>query len=80
MTTLDEVMRKIKSGVTVELRFYLAGGLLFSVHDLWFEDGKIYDFSYVDSSENFYTEKQYRYSFYGKAFKKHSVKLMEVHK
>lgn len=78
MTTLDEVMNIIKSGQTVELHFYLAGGLLFSVHDLWFEDGKIYDFSYVDSSEYSYTERQYRSSFYGKAFKKNSVKLMEV--
>ena len=79
MTTLDEVMKQIKSGVTVQLRFYLAGGL-FSVHDLWFEDGLIYDFSYVDSAESSYTEKQYRSSFYGTAFNKQSVKLMEVRK
>jgi hypothetical protein len=79
MITLDEVIKKIKSGATLQLRFYLAGGL-FSVHELWFDDGRIFDFSYVDSTESSWTEKQYRSSFYATAFIKHSVKLMEVYK
>lgn len=69
-------MKRIKSGETIELQFSLAGGL-YSRHELWIEGGMIHDFSCVDSSEYFCTEKEYRSSFYGKAFKKQSVKLME---
>lgn len=74
--TFDEVLKKIKSGKTVELVFRLMGSLI-SRHELSFEDGKIRDFSYVDSTTSYTSVKQYRKGFYGKMFDQKRVELSE---
>lgn len=76
MITFDEVLKKLKEGKRLELKFNLCGGL-FSRHELSMYNGKIEDFSYVDDSTTTSTVSQYRRGFYGKAFKQKTVSLEE---
>ena len=78
MATFDEVLQLIKSGKSVELKFYLSMGL-FSRHELSLEDGKIEDFSFIDSSLSTYTIEEYKQSFHGKAFISNAVEIEEVY-
>ena len=77
MITFNEVMKYLKAGRKVELKFHLSG-FVFSRHTLTIVDGKIEDKSGVDGSTSIYTIKQYKRSFHGRAFKKNAVELSEV--
>jgi hypothetical protein len=78
MATFDEVLQLIKSGKSVELKFYLSMGL-FSRHELSLEDGKIEDFNFIDSSLSTYTIEEYKQSFHGRAFISNAVEIEEVY-
>lgn len=78
MATFEEVLALLKKGKSVELRIHLCS-ILFSRHELNLVDGKIEDFSYVDDSTNIYSIKEYKASYYGKAFRKKCVKIEEVY-
>lgn len=74
--TFEETLSMIKGGKTLELMFCLSGPL-YSRHELSFSNGKIRDFSYVDSSVTMHSIKRYRRSFYGKLFDRRAVQLSE---
>ena len=76
MITFDEALIKLKEGKRLELKFILCG-FLFSRHELSLDDGKITDFSYVDSSTTTCSINKYKRGFYGKAFKQKTVILEE---
>lgn len=76
MATFEEVLKLLKEGKSVELKIFLVDGL-FGRHLLSLEDDKIQDFSYVDDSTNIYSIKEYKASFYGKAFQRKAVKIDE---
>ena len=78
MTTFIDVLQLLQSGKSVELKFYLSFGL-FSRHELSLVDGKIEDFSFVDSSLSTYTIEEYKQSFHGKAFISNAVEIEEVY-
>ena len=78
MATFEKVLSLLRQGKSVELKIYLVGGL-FGRHLLSLEGGKIRDFSYVDDSTNICSIKEYKASFYGKAFRKKCVKIDEVY-
>ncbi len=76
MITFEEALKKLKEGKRLELKFRLCG-FLFSRHELSLENGKITDFSYVDSSTTTCSISKYKQGFYGEAFKKKAVFLEE---
>ena len=76
MITFDGVIRKLREGKRVELKFHLNFGV-YSRHELTLERGKICDKSYVDGSTSQFTIRQYSESFYGEAFRKNAVELIE---
>ena len=78
MVKFNEVLAHLEAGKTVELRFQLNYGV-FSIHELSLVDGKIEDFSHVDSSTSRYTINDYRKSFHGKAFEKGAVQIEVIH-
>lgn len=78
MVTFEKVLHLLKQGKSVELKFYLSMGL-FSRHELTLVDGKIEDFSYVDSSLTTYTIHEYKHSFHGKAFISNAVEIEEIY-
>ncbi len=78
MATFEKVLSLLNQEKSVELKIYLVSGL-FGRHLLSLEDDKIKDFSYVDDSTNIYSIKEYKASFYGKAFQKKCVKIEEVY-
>lgn len=78
MASFDEVLKLLKESKSVELKFYLSFGI-FSRHELTLIDGKIEDFSYVDSSLATYTIEEYKKSFHGKAFFSNAVEIEEVY-
>jgi hypothetical protein len=77
MITFNEVMKYLKAGKTVELKFHL-NGFLFSRHTLTIVDGKIEDESGVDGSTSTYSIDSYKHSFHGRAFALNAVELSEV--
>jgi hypothetical protein len=77
MITFNEVMKYLKAGKKVELKFHL-NGFLFSRHTLTIVDGMVEDESAVDGTTSTYTIEQYKRSFHGRAFKKNVVELSEV--
>ncbi len=78
MPTINDILQLLHSGKSVELKFYLTMGV-FSRHELSLVDGKIEDFSYVDSSLSTYTIEEYKNSFHGKAFISNAVEIEEVY-
>ena len=78
ITTFDEVLKLLRQGKSVELKFFFNYGL-FSRHELSFCKNKIEDFSFVDESTTNYTIAKYKNSFYGKAFLKKAVMIEEVY-
>ena len=76
MITFSEVITKLKAGKILELKFNLIGGL-YSRHQLSYDDGFIRDESFVDGSVSKTTIARYKKSFYGKAFNKNAVQLIE---
>jgi hypothetical protein len=76
MISFEEVTRKLKAGNILELKFNLIGGL-YSRHLLSYDDGFIRDESFVDGSVSKTTIAKYKKSFYGKAFTKNAVQLIE---
>ena len=76
MITFQEAIRKLKDGIILELKFNLISGL-YSRHQLSYDDGFIRDESFVDGSVSKITIAKYKKSFYGKAFNKNAVQLIE---
>ena len=76
MITFDEVVAKLKAGKSIELKFNLNGGV-YSRHLLSLDDGILTDESFVDGSITNTTVARYKKSFYGKAFNKNAVQLLE---
>ena len=76
MITLERVIKKLMAGKHIELRFQLNYGI-YSRHLLSYDDGFIRDESFVDGSITKTTIPKYKKSFYGKAFTKKAVRLIE---
>ena len=78
MITLFEVLKILRTGKTVELRFNL-NCHVYSRHALSLDDGVIKDESFVDGSVTRSTIEEYSRGFYAEAFSKNSVQLLEVY-
>ena len=76
MITFEQVLEKLRQGKRLELKFILNGGL-YSRHQILLEDGRLIDESFVDGSITKSTISNYKKSFYGKAFHKNAVELLE---
>lgn len=79
LLTWDEAAQKLHNGKTLEIAISLGkNGGIFARHTLHLNKrGFIVDHSSVDNSTNSSSVPDYRSGFYGKAFKKNAVRLIE---
>jgi hypothetical protein len=76
MITFADVLTKLKQGKSVWLKFNLNFGI-YSRHKLRLQKGMIVDHSYVDQSIERSSIAAYMTGFYGEAFSKNAVQLIQ---